>query len=246
MLRDMVKVGTSGIIVPGNKTTFPDEYRSGSRLHYYGSLFNTLEINSSFYKIPLASTFAKWATEVPDNFKFTVKLWQGITHTKKLLYSATDIDNFMQAANCLGEKAGCLLIQFPASISASFVTEVESIIDRLSRSDTCNQWRLAIEFRHTSWYQKVTYDLLDKYQASQVIHDMPNSKTPAEYEPKDLAYFRFHGPTGNYNGSYNTDFITDCAQQINLWRKHGKEIYAYFNNTMGNALQNAQLLQKLL
>ncbi len=246
MSHNLVKIGTSGIVVPGNKTTFPEEYRSNTRLHYYGSLFNTLEINSSFYKIPLASTFAKWATEVPADFKFTVKLWRGITHAKNLFYSPNDIKNFMEAANNLGEKAGCLLIQFPASISSSLINELENILNHVNEWSQDARWRLAVEFRHASWYQKSTYDLLDSYSASMVLHDMPKSKAPTEYEPKDLAYFRFHGPTGTYNGSYSKEFITHYAQQIKLWRKQGKEIYIYFNNTMGSALENAFLLQTLV
>ena len=244
--KGIVRIGTSGIVVPGNKATFPAEYQTGSRLHYYSSLFNTLEINSSFYKIPLPSTFAKWTTEVGNNFNFTVKLWRGITHAKNLEYSLTDIDKFMQAANCLGNKAGCLLIQFPASITVKFINHVEVILERVSKFNNEQQWQLAIEFRHASWYQEQTYNMLDQYNATQVIHDMPGSKTPTDYEPKHLAYFRFHGPTGKYNGSYNDEFIQHYAEQIKLWNAQGKDIYVYFNNTIGGALQNAQTLQQLV
>lgn len=244
--KGIVRIGTSGIVVPGNKATFPAEYQTGSRLHYYSSLFNTLEINSSFYKIPLPSTFAKWTTEVGNNFNFTVKLWRGITHAKNLEYSLTDIDKFMQAANCLGNKAGCLLIQFPASITVKFINHVEAILKHVSKFNNEQQWQLAIEFRHASWYQEQTYKMLDQYNATQVIHDMPGSKTPTDYEPKHLAYFRFHGPTGKYTGSYSDEFIQQYAEQIKQWRAQGKDIYVYFNNTIGNALQNAQLLQQLV
>lgn len=242
----IIKIGTSGILVPGNKSTFPVEYQAGSRLSYYSSLFNTLEINSSFYKIPLPTTFSKWTTEVSDNFKFTVKLWRGITHAKKLEYSLTDIDAFMNAANCLGDNAGCLLIQFPASITVKFISQVEAILDHVHTLNTEGKWQLAIEFRHESWYQGQTYTMLDKYQASQVIHDMPGSKTPIDYEPKQLAYLRFHGPTGKYNGSYSDEFIQHYAEQIKQWSSQGKDIYVYFNNTIGDALQNAQTLQQLV
>jgi uncharacterized protein YecE (DUF72 family) len=241
-----INIGTSGIVVPGNKASFPIEYQSSSRLHYYASLFNTLEINSSFYKIPLPATFTKWAADVSDKFTFTVKLWRGITHAKRLEYSNADIKRFMQAANFLENKAGCLLIQFPASINADFTHKVEAILDQLCKLNTEQQWQLAVEFRHPSWYQALTYKLLDQYQATQVIHDMPGSKTPIDYEPKQLAYVRFHGPTGNYNGSYSDDFITHYAKQIKSWRTQGKEIYIYFNNTIGGALQNAQHLQSLV
>ncbi|MES2675742.1 MAG: DUF72 domain-containing protein [Pseudomonadota bacterium] len=242
----IIRIGTSGIVLPGAKSSFPEEFRSGSRLHYYSSLFNTLEINSSFYKIPLPATFEKWATEVRDNFKFTVKLWRGITHAKKLDYTLADIDFFMHAANNLGNKSGCLLLQFPASITSEYEKKVEAILQRLDQLNENAQWQLAIELRHTSWYKNYFYSLLDQYKASLVLHDMPASKTPIDYQPTQFFYFRFHGPTGNYKGSYTTEFIQKYANRINICSQVGKDVYVYFNNTMEGALTNAQLLQKLI
>ncbi|RYY76461.1 MAG: DUF72 domain-containing protein [Gammaproteobacteria bacterium] len=242
----VLKIGTSGIVLPGNKSTFPEEFRNASRLNYYSSLFNSLEINSSFYKLPLASTFAKWTDDVCGDFKFTVKLWRGITHAKNLQYAESDAINFMQAAGKLGSKAGCLLIQFPASINFNFATQVESLLTLLNRINNNSQWRMVVEFRHTSWYQNNTYKMLNDCNSSLVIHDMPNSRTPVDYEPDKLAYFRFHGPTGRYSGSYDDDFLSRYARQIKDWKKQGKDIYVYFNNTIGDALKNAQLLQRFI
>jgi len=241
-----VKIGTSGIVLPGNKSTFPDAFRNASRLTYYSSLFNSLEVNSSFYKIPLPTTFSKWANEVSDNFKFTVKLWRGITHAKNLNYFEDDIKNFMESVNNLKSKSGCLLVQFPASINVNFIQKVDAILFLLNQLNSQTQWAIAVEFRHNSWYQAPTYKMLENYDSTLVSHDMPNSKTPIDYEPDRLAYFRFHGPTGRYNGSYSDDFISQQAKQIQQWQNSGKEIYVYFNNTIGDALKNAQLLQKLV
>ena len=241
----IIRIGTSGIVVPGTKLTFPDEFQTGSRLHYYGSLFNTLEINSSFYKIPQAKTFAKWAIEVPNDFRFTVKCWRGITHAKQLNFSMADIDLFMTAIASLGEKAGCLLIQFPASIRFQHIQKVEKILARITEKNSNEQWKLAVELRHTSWYCDAAYTMFQKYSAAVVMHDMPGSVTPSEAPISNLIYRRFHGPTGNYNGSYSDDLIHSYAEEINNWRNTINNIYIYFNNTMGSALQNAQLLQKL-
>lgn len=245
----LVRIGTSGIVLPGNKTTFPAEFKTSTRLHYYGTLFNTLEINSSFYKIPKFSTFEKWSSEVPEDFLFTVKLWRGITHVKKLEYSVDDLTNFMRAAEGLGSKRGCLLIQFPASIRISDLTQVEKILRDVTDANQQKQWKIAIEFRHKSWYQEHIYHLLSSYNASLVLHDMPNSPSlkedvlSASLNSKCL-YLRFHGPTGQYNGSYSNQFIDDYAEQIKKWLASEKTIYIYFNNTIGSALQNAQRLQQ--
>lgn len=242
----LVKIGTSGIVVPGAKHDYPPEFQSGSQLHYYGSLFNTLEINTSFYKIPMPKTFAKWAAEVPDDFVFTVKLWRGITHAKKLEFSPDDIDIFMHAANQLGQKKGCILIQFPASITFSYQAKVESILQRLNQLNDSGQWQIAIELRHTSWYQSVAYEMFEKYRATVVFHDMPNSKTPLDYVAMPHMYCRFHGPTGKYNGSYTPEFLQSLANQITLWCEQQKMVYVYFNNTIDGALGNAQTLQTLV
>ena len=72
--------GTSNIVLPvPNKSFFPPKYRDKTRLNYYASLFNSVEINSSFYKVPLPRTVEKWTTEVPPNFRFSFKLSKAIT-----------------------------------------------------------------------------------------------------------------------------------------------------------------------
>ena len=243
---NFIKIGTSGIVVPGTKRDYPPEFQSGSQLHYYGSLFNTLEINSSFYKIPMPKTFAKWAAEVPDHFVFTVKLWRGITHSKNLEFSLADINTFMSAANQLGDKKGCLLIQFPASITFSYQQKVDAILHRLNQIDESGQWQLAVELRHPSWYQAAAYAMFEKYRTAMVFHDMPNSKTPFDYSAMQHIYCRFHGPTGKYNGSYTPEFLQHLAEQIRGWRAQQKTVYVYFNNTMEGALENAQVLQRLV
>ncbi|WP_229837761.1 DUF72 domain-containing protein [Cellvibrio zantedeschiae] len=244
-----MKIGTSGIVLPGNKSTFPLEFQSQTRLHYFATLFNSLEVNSSFYKIPKFATFEKWASEVPDDFKFSVKLWRGITHAKKLAYSLDDLTRFMDAAEGLGTKKGCLLVQFPASIRIESYEEVAALLRRIADLNANNQWQLAVEFRHIDWYFTKVYDLLSTIKSTLVMHDMPNSTPPVElleyFDPTCL-YLRFHGPSGQYTGSYSNQFVDEYAEFIKKWRSQGKLIYVYFNNTIGSALQNAQRLQHQL
>src|ERR1700750_2709537 len=110
--------GTSGMVfAEPNKSAFPPAFRDQSRLAYYASLFNSLEVNSSFYKVPLATTVQRWATEVPDDFRFTFKLWREITHVKGFDYRPEDVHRFMQVIAQAGDKKGCLLLQFPPSLT---------------------------------------------------------------------------------------------------------------------------------
>ncbi|PQJ12189.1 DUF72 domain-containing protein [Flavipsychrobacter stenotrophus] len=237
--------GTSNIVLPvKNKLLFPPQYRDKSRLNYYASLFSSLEVNSSFYKIPMARTVEKWANDVPDNFRFTFKLWKGITHAKELTYNTDDVLKFMQAIKPTGAKSGCVLIQLPASVKASRTKVTRKLLDDIQLYNENRQWKLAIEFRDKSWYNDYTYQMLEQYHASVVIHDMPTSATPLIDMESDFVVMRFHGEAGDYRGSYSDDFLNEHAAYIKDWLNEGKSVFAYFNNTMGGAVQNLVTLNE--
>jgi len=244
--RGILRIGTSGIVVPGPKDSFPAEFQHKSRLNYYNSLFNTLEVNSTFQKIPMLSTFEKWALDVTEEFQFTIKLWKEITHVKQLNADPENIDTFFNAANHIGNKKGCLLVQFPGSITSQYSAQIEQILLRLQKSDPAGQWRKATEFRSVTWYSSEIYKLLDKYDASMVLHDMPKSKNLELNKGEKFIYFRFHGPKGDYRGSYSIDFLEEQAEKIRSGLNDGKDVYAYFNNTMGNAFENAMSLKAMV
>ena len=243
--RGILRIGTSNIVVPGTKQSFPEEYKLKSRLNFYSSLFNSLEINSSFYKVPLRATFEKWARDVPDDFRFTVKLWKEITHVKDLNSNLYDIDSFLNAADGLGYKKGCLLVQFPGKISFDYYNKVEDILQRIRQNNTGSSWYLAVEFRNPSWYVRETFELMDEHGASIVLHDIPKSRNVELNREARFVYLRFHGPKGDYRGSYPDDYLKDQSEKIKEWLKEGKDVYAYFNNTMGSALENVLTLKKL-
>ena len=238
-------IGTSNVVLPGNKQSFPPEYHSKSRLYYYSTLFNSVEINSSFYKIPQLKTLHKWSLDIAQNFIFTLKLWQDVTHTKNLLTDLNNIDTFINAAEGIGDKKGCILIQFPGKITLDYCNEVEGILSRLSEQDPQNNWRKAIEFRDRSWYVNETLELMDEYGASIVLHDMPKSKNEIPNTNAPVIYLRFHGADGDYRGSYTDEFLQEQYKNIQGWLKSGKDVYVYFNNTIGSAFDNAMSLKKM-
>jgi uncharacterized protein YecE (DUF72 family) len=241
-----IHIGTSNIVVPGNKQSFPAAFRDKSRLHYYSSFFNTLEVNSSFYKTPMATTYKKWSLDVPGNFQFSLKLSKEITHVKNLQGGLSGIEHFMKTAGGIGSKKGCLLIQFPGKISLDYFKQVEQILQELHEHDEKNEWRKAVEFRNSSWYTGETYELLDEYAAAMVLHDIPKGKISVVKGKADFIYVRFHGPTGDYRDSYSDGFLKNKAAEIETWLAEGKDVYAYFNNTIGSAFENALSLNTLL
>lgn len=231
--------GSSGLVLPvPNKLHYPVEFQDKPRLNYYGWLFNSIEINSSFYKIPIAKTTQKWAGLVPDNFRFTFKLWQGVTHQKGLAYAAADVDNFMNSINAVDSKKGSLLIQLPPGTRFDSFEQLHTLLNYIRVFGNSHGWDIAVEFRHPSWYRQKTYSLLQQLNMALVIHDLPASATPMEVMDNPFIYLRFHGPQGGYRGSYPDDYLYEYAEYINAWLDEGKTVYAYFNNTMGDAVKN--------
>jgi uncharacterized protein YecE (DUF72 family) len=240
------RVGITNAHMPGNKSSFPPEFQTGTRLHYYSHLFNTVEVNSCFYKIPLSSTYEKWAKDVGPDFRFTLKLCKEITHARELDSDLSFIDLFMKAAEGVGFKKACILIQFPSKISLSHFNQLEKILAETKKMDPAHQWRLAVEFRNASWYTGETDELLKEFNASRVLHDFGKAKNFMPDAKADFLYLRFHGPKGDYRGSYCSDFLKTKVAEITAWINEGRDVYVYFNNTAGNAFENALELKKLL
>ncbi|MGA9650944.1 DUF72 domain-containing protein [Pedobacter sp.] len=239
--------GTSGLILPvPNKSHYPEAYINKSRLCYYGSLMNSIEINSSFYKIPLASTVKKWSEEVPNDFRFTFKLFKGITHSPKLGFQVGDIAKFMNVINQVDEKKGCLLVQFPPSIRNTNLGQLSDLMFRLQEHNPDNAWNIALEFRHQSLYTEEVYELLEAHNLGMVIHDKGSVASPFDAVDHNFIYLRFHGPGGNYRGSYTDDVLYEYAGYIAEWLLDRKKVFVYFNNTMGDAYGNLNTLKKFV
>lgn len=246
LINNMIYSGTSGLVLPVPQSLYPPEFQGKSRLTYYASLCNSIEINSSFYKTPMISTVSKWAESAPDNFQFTFKLSKAVTHAKGLDFNAEDINHYMQTIANIGNKKGCLLVQLPPALKIEKYKQLQNLLISIKGADTNEDWKVAIEFRNTSLYHKEVYDLLDQYKVTMVIHDLPAAATPLIESTADFRYLRFHGPGGRYRGSYSDDFLHKYAQYIKAWASEGKAVYFYFNNTMGDAFKNLQTLNSLL
>ena len=241
-----IRIGTSNGYMPGNKLTFPPAYQLRSRLHYYSTFFNTIEVNSCFYKTPLRSTYEKWTNDVPEDFQFTLKLSKDITHAPDLSGDLACMNGFFGAATGTGNKKGCLLIQFPGKINLEHFNQVENILEELRLKDPSDEWRKAVEFRNSSWYIRETTELLNEFNATMVLHDFAKARISTKSDDSNFVYMRFHGPTGNYRDSYSDAALDEKAGIIREFVRTGKDVYAYFNNTAGNAFENARYLQSSL
>ncbi|GAA4323251.1 DUF72 domain-containing protein [Flaviaesturariibacter amylovorans] len=236
--------GTSNILVPLRQAEYPPEYKGASRLTYYASLFTSVEINATFYKLPRPATVVKWAEQVPDEFRFTLKVPKTITHAKGLQFSVDDIARFLEVADGIGSKKGCLLVQLPPSVKRERQEELEGLLEYLA--DDADGWRIAVELRDVSWYDSAVYRMLRSHGVTLVSQDLPASATPLTVAPERVAYLRYHGPEGGYRGTYDDEFLQGHAARVSALLRQGKDVYVYFNNTAGGALQNLQTLNALV
>jgi uncharacterized protein YecE (DUF72 family) len=238
--------GLSGLELPIPKYQYPPEFQKSSRLTYYSSFFNSIEINSSFYKIPMERTIEKWAASVPENFRFTFKLFKEITHCKGLRFQEAEVQKFIRTIDHVANRRGCLLIQFPPSLKQEYLPQLATLLTEVRACDPDGRWRIAVEFRDAGWYTDEVYDLLDHFNATLVLQDIPKSATPFSAVTSSTVYARFHGPTGNYRGSYTTAFLDEFSQYVRDWVDGGKTVYLYFNNTAGDAFNNLTSLNTLV
>jgi uncharacterized protein YecE (DUF72 family) len=244
LIKQLFYSGTSGLNLPVPRSQYPPGFQGKSRLEYFASLFNSIEINSIFYKLPRSSTVVNWAESVPDNFRFTFKVSKTITHVNGLKFVVKDVNDFMKTVNNIGEKKGCLLAQFPPSLKIEKLAQLQGLLETIGEATYNSQWNLAVEFRDPSWYEREVYELLEEYHAAIVVQDMPKSATPLNDVRGDFIYLRFHGPEPRYRGDYSDDFLKRYARYIEKWISEKKTVYAYFNNTAGAAVKNLETLNK--
>ena len=204
--------GTSGLDLPVPRSQYPPEFRDKSRLEYYASMFSSIEINSIFYKLPRSSTVANWAESVPDTFRFTFKIPKTVTHVKDLQFAAKDVDDFIKVVENIGEKKGCLLAQFPPSLKIENLDRLQNLLETLGEASYNTGWKLAVEFRDPSWYEREVNELLEEFDAAMVVQDMPKSATPFSFVRGDFVYLRFHGPEPRYRGDYSDEFLKRYAR----------------------------------
>jgi len=239
--------GTSGILLPyKNRSFYPEHLEGKNRLAVYSLLFNSLEVNSSFYKIPREETVRRWSEETADSFRFTFKLWKGITHQKELGFDAQDVVRFLSVIDAVSQKKGCLLIQLPPSCKFTSIGKLTEPLDCISQDKRSEAWQVCVEFRNDSWYREETLILLKSYGMHLVIHDKDTLGMRLQYTDTKIIYMRFHGPDGDYRGSYSDSVLKEYSTYINGWIAEEKEVYTYFNNTIGAAIENLNTLAKYI
>ncbi|MDD2090372.1 DUF72 domain-containing protein [Pseudomonas guariconensis] len=222
---------------------YADEFvQSGSHLQRYAARLNAVEINSSFYRPHRPGTYARWASSVPEDFRFAVKLPKIITHDLRLQGCTEVLDEFLGQCGQLGSRLGCLLVQLPPSLRydvGSAGRFFEALRERYSGS-------IALEPRHSSW--QLAQPLLIDLQIAQVAASPSRFETDARPGGwPGLVYWRLHGQPRIYHSEYPAAYLQSLAEQLQRSRAAGIPTWCIFDNTAsGAALSNALTLQGVL
>jgi uncharacterized protein YecE (DUF72 family) len=267
-------IGTSGWSYPKGQgawdgTFYPAKLKDPEKLTFYARYFNTVEINSSFYRPPNKYAARAWADKVPADFRFAVKLWQKFTHPK-MFEAATGQQSFVSEEDFLvfaegieplkeAGRLGMLLAQFPTSFRPDETTleYLQDLIGRLRGAD----YPLAVELRHREWTEsdetRQIRAFMEQQHVAWVMIDEPRFKTSIRHVPQttDLGYFRFHGRNyqnwwrhgeseDRYNYLYTPQEQKEIASDVREVASHTRETYAFYNNHYGaKAVVNAMQLQ---
>ena len=278
-----LRIGTSGWSYPAGRGTWNGVFypvAAGSRargrggfdeLAFYADHFDTVEVNSTFYRVPTPETTASWARRTPPGFEFSVKLFQKFTHPAMFVEATggadaslhrADVDAFKQALDPLASshKLGALLAQFPPSFTA--VPEAFDYLGWLL--GTFSDFDLAVELRHRSWSdrQGETLALLGGHEAAWVQIDEPkfHFSIRQDFAPniRAFSYMRLHGRNAEkwwrhdaaedrYDYLYSAEELEPFVEAASTVRQLVKKLYLYLNNHFeAKAVANAVMLKQQL
>jgi uncharacterized protein YecE (DUF72 family) len=240
-IRGRAHVGCSGWQYKHWRGSFyPADLPQARWFEHYASVFDTVEINNSFYRLPERETFARWAARAPARFVFAVKASRFLTHMKKLKDPEQPIDRLFASLAGLGRRLGPVLYQLPPQWKID-AGRFAHFLDALPR-----RARHVVEFRDPSWYAPDIRSLLERHGVALCLHDMRGSAT-ARGRVGPFVYVRFHGATAKYGGGYSSARLRTWAEWLNAQRDVGVEVYAYFNNDVGgHAPRDALALRRLM
>ena len=210
---------------------YPAGMDSKDFLNYYSRIFNSVEIDSTFYGTPKKSTVQRWSNETPEAFKFSLKVPNIITHELGLTNAWGLMAEFLDVIQLLGSRLGIILFQFPPSFTSIHYNRLYDFLPKLP-----GELRFAIEVRDGSWYtdEDQLDELLSQYRIAWAATQYPNLPSKI-HTSANFIYIRRIGQHGSFK-KHNRERI-DRSQDLEQWRQYiqtfeGRipELYGYFNN----------------
>jgi uncharacterized protein YecE (DUF72 family) len=232
--RGEVHVGCSGWMYEDWRgRVYPEQLRRREWFAHYASLFDTVELNTTFYRLPTVETVEHWAQLAPPGFTYALKLGAFGSHRMKLRDAASWLPNHLERARRLGAALGPTLVQLPPRWrrDTARLDEFLAVARELGPD-----LRYAVELREPSWLHDEVFTVLAAHEVALCLHDLlaghPWERTAG------WTYLRFHGPDARshpYHDRYTGRRLRPVADRLEAWLADGCDVYAYFNNDVGAA-----------
>ncbi len=237
-----VRIGCSGWNYPHWKRPVYQGRPAREWLGMYASMFSTVEVNSTFYRLPRRASVSAWAAATPGGFAFAVKGSRYLTHIKRLSQMGAGWSKLYERIEPLAQagKLGPVLWQLPSNFECD-PARLESALALLPRDR-----RHCFEFRHPSWFTEAVFRLLADRDAALVIADHPERRFQTLQPTAGWSYVRMHHGSEGRGGGYSERELEIWADRIGRWAERG-DVWVYFNNDQAAlAVANARRLQQLL
>jgi uncharacterized protein YecE (DUF72 family) len=235
-----VRIGCSGWMYDSWRgRLYPEKEPKRRWLELYAQHFDTVEVNSTFYRLARREAVAGWVRQTPENFCFAVKASRYLTHIKRLADLDQGIRRFYEPLEPLLEagRLGPVLWQLPENFRRDD--------DRLRGwLDALPPGRHTIEFRHASWFVPEVLDALRSHGVALTIGDHPSRSFQSYEATASWRFVRFHYGARGRIGNYSVSEIAQWAARIERWRQ-SEEVYVYYNNDWNSyAPANARVLMR--
>jgi uncharacterized protein YecE (DUF72 family) len=207
---------------------YPKKQPSNMLLSFYASKFNSVEVDSTFYRIPTQQTVANWREQTPPGFLFSLKFPQVITHIKMLKDAQEETRLFLDRAMLLEEKLGALLLQFPPHFGISHLPDLADFINKLPKNH-----RYVVEVRNKCWLTEEFYSLLKRTKVALAWVDSPLS-FKIDQVTSDFLYIRLEGDRKRVKGTLGK-IEFDKERELMVWAEKikpfltaGVPVFGYF------------------
>jgi len=236
-------VGCSGWVYKDWRgRVYPAEMPQREWFAHYADLFDTVEINNTFYRLPTDAAVDGWHDQAPPGFRYALKVGQFGSHRKKLREPDAWLPNHLERVERLGAALGPNLVQLPPN----WHRDVGRLDEFLAAAPSRIRW--AVELRNPSWLHDDVFETLARHDAALCIHDLL-ADHPWEFTT-DWTYVRFHGPRAleqPYHGRYTGRRLRHPAERLADRLRSGGDVYAYFNNDVeAAAVQDAAWFRERL
>ena len=217
-------VGTSGWQYRDWRGSFyPPKLPQREWLEYYAARFQTVEVNNTFYNLPERSVFAAWGWRTPADFVMVVKMSRFLTHIKRLREPEEPVARFFNRAEALGPKLGPVLVQLPPAL------EVDAGLLEAALAEFPAGVRVAVEFRHRSWFTDAVRSLLERRGVALCWADRRGPQNP-RWRTAGWGFARFHEGRTKPRPCYGRNALRAGVERIESQFKPGEDMFVFFNN----------------